>query len=329
VEASRVRIDRRLVGLGLFLVTAGAVMLAAREGLIPEGLAGRAWTLWPLLLVGAGLSIVLAGRPGASLGGLLVAVTLGAMLGGVAATGWSGGFGACTGNRAGTPFAEQTGSITPGASVSIAISCGDLDVSTGPGTDWSLAGSSAEGDPPAISTPAGGLRVENADRAGFDFGGGRNDWRVVLPNEPGFRLDVQTNGGSSAVALDGARVSEAAFETNAGSLTIDLRGVADIGDLDVHTNLGSTTVRLPEHRLSGSIAVNAGSVALCAPSTVGLRVELDTVAGSADLGSHGLVESGDGVWETPDYAAAAVQLELRVDVNAGSLTLDPVRECAG
>lgn len=322
------RIDRRLVGLGLFLVTAGAVMLAAREGLLPDTLAGRAWTLWPLLLVGAGLSIVLAGRPGAFLGGLVVAVTLGAMLGGIAATGWSGGFGACTGNRAGTPFAEQTGSITPGASVSIAISCGDLEVSSGPGTDWSVGGSSAEGEPPAISATAGGLRVERSARGGFDFGGGRNDWTVVLPSEPELRLDVQTNGGSGAVVLDGARVSEASFETNAGSLTIDLRGVADLRDLDVHTNLGSTTIRLPEESLSGTIAVNAGSVALCAPPAVGLRVDLDTVAGSADLASHGLVESGDDVWQTPDYASAARQLDLRIDVNAGSLTLDPVRECA-
>ena len=87
------RIDRRLVGLGLFLVTAGAVMLAVRQGLIPDAVAQRAWTLWPLILVGSGLSIVLAGRPGASLGGLVVALTFGAMLGGIAATGWSGGFG--------------------------------------------------------------------------------------------------------------------------------------------------------------------------------------------------------------------------------------------
>jgi hypothetical protein len=321
------RIDGRLVGLGIFLVTVGAVMLGVREGVIDEEIAGRAWTLWPLLLIGAGLSIVLSGRPGAGLGGLLVAVTFGAMLGGLAATGWAGGFGACAGDRSGTPFAEQTGSITPGAPISIAISCGDLEVTAGDGTEWSVGGSSADGRPPSISTRAGGVRIENG-RGGFVIGGGRNQWNVVVPREPGIDLAVETNGGGSRIQLDGVTLEDASFETNAGSVTIDLRGVASVGDLDVQTNLGSTTVRLPERSVSGSISVNAGSVALCAPPTAGLRVELDTVAGSADLGSHGLVRTDD-VWQTPDYASAVVQLDLKIEVNAGSLALDPARECAG
>jgi hypothetical protein len=322
------RIDRRLVGLGLFLVTAGTVMLGVREGLIPDDLAGRAWTLWPLILVGIGLSIVLAGRPGAALGGLVVAVTVGAMLGGVAATGWAGGFGACAGDRAGSPFAAQTGSITPGARVSVELSCGNLELTSGPGTAWSVGGSSDDGAAPSISTAAGGLRVRNPDRGSFSLGGGRNDWNVVVPSEPGLDLEVQTNGGSSHVVLEGAAIGDASFQTNAGSLVVDLRGIDAIAELEVKTNLGSTTVRLPERSVSGSVAVNAGSVALCAPAGAGLRVELKTVAGSADLGSHGLVRSDD-VWQTPEYASASVRLDLRIDVNAGSLALDPARECAG
>jgi hypothetical protein len=42
------RIDRRLVGFGLFLVTVGVVMVAARQGPIPDETAGRVWNLWPL-----------------------------------------------------------------------------------------------------------------------------------------------------------------------------------------------------------------------------------------------------------------------------------------
>lgn len=323
------RIDGRLVGLGIFLVTVGGVMLGVREGIIGEDVAGRAWTLWPLLLVGAGLSIVLGGRPGAGIGGLVVAVTFGAILGGLAATGWAGGFGACAGDRTGTPFPDQTGSITPGGSISIAISCGDLEVTSGGGSDWSVRGSSADGRAPSISTRGGGVRIENGDRGAFVLGGGRNSWNVVVPSEPGMDLTVQTNGGASRVGLDGVSLIGASFETNAGSLNVDLRGVTAIGSIEVHTNLGSTTVRLPERSLSGSITVNAGSVALCAPPTAGLRVELDTVAGSADLASHGLVRSGDDVWQTPDYASAVARLDLRIDVNAGSLALDPARECAG
>jgi hypothetical protein len=324
-----VRIDRRLVGLGLFLVSAGAVMFAVRQGLIPDDIAGRAWTLWPLLLVGAGISIALGGRGIAALGGLLVAVVLGAILGGIAATGFGAGFGACGGDRTGTAFAEQTGSITPGATISVAISCGDLDVRSGGGPGWSVAGSSPDGIAPAISTTAGGLRIENPRRDPFTFGAGSNRWTVTIPSDAGFDLDVQTNGGSSRVVLEGATVADGSFETNAGSLVVDLRGIARIGDLDVHTNLGSTTLKLPDRSVTGSISVNAGSVALCAPTSAGLRIRLDTVVGSADLDKHGLVRGDDDTWQTPGYASAASQVELRVDVNAGSLTLDPARECAG
>lgn len=145
----------------------------------------------------------------------------------------------------------------------------------------------------------------------------------------GFDRRVETSGGSSRVVLEGAAVRDARFETNAGSALIDLRGVRSIADLDVHANLGSTTIRLPERSLAGSIAINADSAAVCLPPGAGLRVELDVVAGSADLAGHGLVQTHDDVWESPGFAAPAMRLELRVDVNAGSLALDPARECAG
>ncbi len=51
------QIDRRLVGFGLSLITVGAVMVAVRQGLLSEDTAGRAWSLWPLILVGIGPSI--------------------------------------------------------------------------------------------------------------------------------------------------------------------------------------------------------------------------------------------------------------------------------
>ena len=100
-------IDRRLVGFGLFLITVGGVMVAVRQGVISDDTARQAWTLWPLILVGVGLSIVLAGRPGAAIGGLVLAVTFGAILGGVAATGVFPGVGFCSGTGdEGTRFAD-------------------------------------------------------------------------------------------------------------------------------------------------------------------------------------------------------------------------------
>jgi len=125
------RIDPRLVGFGLFLITVGSVMVAVREGLVSEDAARQAWTLWPLILVGVGLSIVLAGRPGAAIGGLALALTFGVIIGGIAATGAfpSGGF--CGGDaESGTAFADAGGDLSRGASVTITQDCGNLAVGT-------------------------------------------------------------------------------------------------------------------------------------------------------------------------------------------------------
>jgi hypothetical protein len=169
-------IDRRLVGFGLFLITVGAVMIAVRQGLIGQDDAQKAWTLWPLILLGVGLSIVLAGRPGAAIGGLVLALTF--------------------------------------------------------------------------------------------------------------------------------------------------------GDAIIDVNFGSATLRLPNRGLTGSLSVNAGSAALCLPDGAGLRVKLDSTAASNDFADHGLTET-NGVWETPAYDSAEVRLDLRAQVSAGSLALDPTRQCTG
>src|SRR5215213_9943555 len=114
------RIDGRLLGFGLFLLTVGGVILAVRQGIVDEAVAKRAWTLWPLILVGVGLSVALARRPAAVVGGLLLAVTFGAMVGGVAATGAAGLPAFCSGDRGeGQRFSDQAGELAATARVRI------------------------------------------------------------------------------------------------------------------------------------------------------------------------------------------------------------------
>ena len=322
------QIDRRMVGFGLFLIAAGGVMVAARQGLISEDTARDAWTLWPLLLVGAGLSIVLAGRPGAALGGLVVAVTLGAMLGGIAATGVFPGAGLCSGNRdGGTPFANQGGDLGPNARVTIAQDCGDLNVGTVGGSTWNVSGRSRDGRPPRIDRDSDSLRVRSPDGGPFDFGG-TSAWQVVVPGGSALDLDVRLNGGQGRLVLAGAHLRALSIDANAGSVELDLRDIAAAGETTIEVNFGSATVHLPNLSMTTRLSVNAGSAALCAPTGAGLRVTLDSVAASNDFKDHGLVQVGNA-WETPGYASAEIRLEVRADVNAGSLLLDPSRQCAG
>ena len=322
------QIDRRLVGFGLFLIVAGGVMVAVRKGLIDEAIAREAWTLWPLLLVGIGLSIVLAGRPGAAIGGLVVAVTLGAILGGVAATGVFPGAGLCSGNDAGgTNFADQGGDLGATARVSISQDCGDLTVGTVSGSTWNVNGRSRDGSPPRIDRDGSTLRVRSPDDGRFDLGGS-STWQMVVPRDPSLDLDVSLNGGDGRLILAGAHLSALSIEANAGSVDVDLRDVAAAGDAKIEVNFGSATVHLPTISMTMRLSANAGSAALCVPSGAGLRVTLDSVAASNDFKNHGLVQVGNA-WETPGYASAEIRLDVRADVNAGSISLDPGRQCAG
>ena len=106
----------------------GVVLLGVRQGWISTDLAKRAWQIWPLLLVAAGLSLILAGRPGAWLGGLVAAVCLGVIAGGLVSTGVGLSFVGCGSESGGTPFAHQSADLPSSASVSINFNCGELSL---------------------------------------------------------------------------------------------------------------------------------------------------------------------------------------------------------
>jgi hypothetical protein len=323
------RIDRNLVGFGLFLITVGAVMVAVRQGLVTEESARRAWSLWPLILVGVGLSIALAGRPGAAVGGLVTAVTFGAIVGGVAASGSFGFGGICSGDRdRGTAFPEASGTLADGGRVVVSQDCGDLTVSTAAGSTWSVSGVSTDGRQPAAEASDDELRLESSGASAFFFDA-TAAWDLSLPRDPVLDLEIEANAGDARLTLAGARLSNLTIERNAGSVEVDLREIAALDELTLDVNAGSATLRLPAANLNGSISVNAGSAAICAPPGIALRIRVEgSFAASNDFDEHGLIDVG-GAWETPGYATAERRVSLLAEVNAGSLSLDPVRTCAG
>ena len=323
------RIDRRLVGFGLFLVTVGVVMIAVRQGVISDDTARRAWNLWPLVLIGTGLSMILAGRPGAALGGRVVAVTFGAIVGGIAATGAFPAFGFCSGDRGeGTAFAETRAELAGNAHVSIEQACGDLNLMTADGSTLTLGGVSDDGRQPTVSPNPGEVRIVSRSTGLFDAGGG-STWDVVIPRSPTIDLNVTASAGEARLVLGGANLASLTLVRNAGSARIDLRDVAAIGPLSVTVNAGSATIWLPNRSLTGRLSANAGSVALCLPVGAGLRVATgDSVAASNDFQAHGLTRNGE-TWETPSFAGAAIKIDLAAEAAAASLSLDSASACAG
>ena len=126
-------LDRRLAGWGVFLVLLGAIPLLVQQGVLSKDVVGRAWSLWPLLLIAAGIGLLLRRTPLDFVGGLLAAGTLG-ILGGALLAGGFVPFGGCAGDQGGTAFPARQGDLGASASVELTQSCGDLTVATGPGS---------------------------------------------------------------------------------------------------------------------------------------------------------------------------------------------------
>lgn len=160
------------------------------------------------------------------------------------------------------------------------------------------------------------------------LGGQRDTWRVALPSSTVADLGINVSAGTLRVDLGDARLSTLAVDLNAGRAVIDLRGVAAIDGLEIGVNAGDLAITLPSLPLTGSIEANAGSVRLCAPTDVALRLRTgDSVLAGHDFAAAGLVQVGDA-WETPGYDTAATRIDLRTEANAGSFRLDPAEGCA-
>ncbi len=83
-------VDRRLLNWGVFLVLLGGVPLAVAQGWIPRDTVANAWELWPFILIGAGIGLLLRRTPLRGLGGFIVAATFGTIFGAMLAVGVAG-----------------------------------------------------------------------------------------------------------------------------------------------------------------------------------------------------------------------------------------------
>lgn len=324
------RINRGFLGWGVFLLLVGAVPLAVRAGYVSEEQLRDVGSLWPLILIGIGIAILLSRTRYAFLGGVLVAGVFGLFVGAML----SGGVGieAC-GPRAGTAaFEARQGPLTgTRASVNLDFNCGTLDLAVAPGTDWRIEGEDRDGVGPDLEADNDSLSIRSRDRGpGFLEGlGDRQTWRLVLPDAVPLDLTTALNAGSSTMDFGGARLAGFELDLNAGSATIDLGSVSELGSLRVSMNAASLGLTLPEQSLRGSIEANAGSVNLCVPPGVALRLDTsESIVSSYDYEGQGLVKTGS-TWETPGFASAAVRIELDTRANAGSFSLNPEEGCGG
>jgi hypothetical protein len=323
------RIDPRLLNWGLFFILVGAIPLAVRQGAISEASVERWWSLWPLLLVAAGVGLLLRRTPLNFAGGLLSAATLGVMAGGLLATGFTvPPFAGCGDERGAVAFPTREGTFDGNGDVSIELNCGDLTVVSGGGSGWRVEGADDDGTGPSVESTSSSLRVRSVDdREPFAFLGKRDIWTITVPGSAGLDIDITVNAGSGRVDLADGEFGLLSMDLNAGSTTIDAGDVASLDRVDLSVNAGSAKITLPERDLSATMTVNAGSISICTPPDAGLRIRTnDNITAGNNFGQRGLTKSGS-TWETPGFGAADTQLEIDAEANAGSVNLNPEGGC--
>lgn len=319
------RIDRDMLGWGVFFLVAGGVSIGVQQGVIPATFLDQWTSFWPLILVGIGLSLILARTALDLVGGLIVSATFGLIVGGALTVGLGGigniTNGPCGPNEDREPFGPVRGSFGDRAEVSVELDCGTVTMRTVAGSGWEIAGRDASADGPDIEADVDLLDVRSRSDGPISLLDTRADWTIGLPTTPRLDITLDVNAGSLVGDLADANLGEIDIELNAGSADMDLAGAVALEALILDLNAASATITLPNLSFTGGIDVNAGSVVLCVPDGAGLRIATgDSVLSSNDFAEAGLTEQ-NGIWSTPGFADADVQIDLDSDANAASISL--------
>jgi hypothetical protein len=317
------RVDRGRLNWGVFFIVLGAVPLAYHQGAVSSSVLGDAWRLWPLIVVGIGLTFVLSRTPACFVGGTIVAICLGFVFGSVLAVGPNVGCGFSSGN----PYTvSRTGTFSGASSVQLNLQCGSATVATSTDGQWHVDATNSGGKATQVTSDNGSLAVTSAATSGWQFDRGKDDWSIALPSGSQIDLTSSLDMADARFDLSSANVSSARFTLNLGSLHVDLTG-AHVGNLNVSTNLGSAFLTLDgSSNMNADLKTNLGSLEVCVPAGLGVQVTASDSLSSSDFHDAGMA-LGDGSWQTPGYAAATYKANLTVETSLGSLKLRSAGGC--
>jgi hypothetical protein len=344
------RIDRSLLNWGVFLVALGGIPLAVDQGWLGSDIARDLGRLWPLILVGIGLGLILRWTRMAWFGGALVAATFGVIFGAAAVAIRNDDFasiqgiipaiatGGCAGVQIGGDTTTQDGLATTDTfDLDLTLSCGELEVSRSGGAAWSLVARHGPDEAPQVETTdrdgaVAAVRLAQDGTEDFIFLGrpSRSAWDVQVPAEAAVRVGATFNAASGVVDTGAGPVSRLSATLNASDVDFDLSAATtpEPASLDLTLNAGDSRLTLPDGDLGGSITLNASSLVVCVPAEAALRVEISSVLGSDDLGRSGLDDEGSGRWATADYATATERVSLSITSTVSSVSLERPEACS-
>jgi hypothetical protein len=306
---------------GLLLIPLGAIPLLVRAGVLDVSGILDAWRLWPLLLVGIGLAILIGRTRAAVVGTVVIALTLGT-LGGVALANPGSWVGAVThcGPGGQTQSLHRQGAFSGQAAVVLDLNCGSLDLAAGSANQWSVDATYRD-NAPGIDASGDRLTIRSADSGLNQL----DKWTIRLPTSRVRDLTLKANAAASDLDLADATLGRFVIDVNAGDTRITA-GSGGTSGLDLTMNAARLRLETGRAPMTGSLEVNAGSIDLCVPDDVGLRLDVkEQLTFGTNLAAQGLAHEGT-VW-TREAAAGAPTIDLSVQGNAAALTLKGEGAC--
>jgi hypothetical protein len=311
-------VRRRYLNLGIFLLCLGAVPLAVDLGVLTPSAAADLSRLWPLILIGIGLGIMLRFSPVEWLGGIVVTGTIGLLVGTVLAGGVAGI--GCVNDQVSGSTVTRNGTYGGGV-IDVDVSCADLTVdNSSTNNTWSVQATTEQ--PPTINAD-GGLTLHSSQTVGLPFASGRERWLVSLPSQLTTMSYFHLNASHGQLTFGPGGLDHISVDVNAGDANVDLHDVdMTHGPLNMTLNAASANLDLPSSGLgaTGTVHINASSLNICADPGLALRFNYDETFGSNDFASAGLTQSG-GAWITPGYSSGVAHVELDLSANVSSISL--------
>jgi hypothetical protein len=337
------------------LITAGVVWLLFSLDVLTDDNARVLSLLWPILLVGVGVDLLL-GRRSLAIGALVGVVTVGIIIV-LMVVGPSAGW--VKGGELQTK--SLTTAVGQATSAQVEIDSGPyssnvhaLAPSTGPERPLLAANVFYRGSLHFESSGGADTSVTLESRSrGWWFPwwdeAGETPWDIGLDPDTPIALKVDSGSGSSALDLSGLTLSSLEIDMSSGDAHVSLprderqtyptRVSMSSGDLsmeipaEVHSDVnidmssGDTTLTVGQD-VDGSLSFEGSSGEFTLELTAGqaCRIEVRRVSsGDVELPA-GLVQvsKGDrqeGVWETQGYADATRRLLITIEISSGDVVV--------
>jgi hypothetical protein len=284
----------------IILIAIGIVLLLSNLGILDWSLWDALWRLWPLILIGIGLDLMLKRkRLGSLIAGLVVAGVFilvilvmhthkAPLVTEVISQPLEGAKQARVVLDAGVARLNLSAAHSPGKLIE-----GTLRVSKRAKLKVTYE---RKGD-------LGEFKLKHKSRGmGFlSFSRRSPKWDLKLTREVPVALEVDTGVGQSDLDLSGMQIT----------------------GLDVDTGVGQTTVTLPA---TGNLRVDmdggVGEVIIRIPETLAARIHAKSGIGSVDVSGPFKKEGGD--WISDNYATASDKVDLDISGGIGSIDIEVI-----